>query len=276
MGYLPAPLPRFGSPWCAWSYARPRDGALADILACNDRVHRAVLGNPRDVSVNAQCPPEEWQTYSQRNALRLPANTSRSPAPTALACARSLAPASRHAARKLAPSQTPSPAPECAAANARHALLVIDDRPGCIEHTDFARQRIEGAENEAARALQRGLRLGQQNGAAGRGIHDGVDLARFQGLKLGSPFDEPADPLLERGLCREVGRALRERAAARDSFTIPPRAIRAPPTRCRVSLRLPMTFEAGAGDSLARLGVTMTPSANARRGCSQTSTISSL
>ena len=26
-----------------------------------------------------------------------------------------------------------------------------DDRPGCVEHTDFTRQRIEGTQNEAAR-----------------------------------------------------------------------------------------------------------------------------
>src|SRR4029077_18391634 len=36
-----------------------------------------------------------------------------------------------------------------------------DDRSGCIDHTDFAGQPIEGAQQETARALQCSLCLGK-------------------------------------------------------------------------------------------------------------------
>src|SRR5580658_4526465 len=44
---------------------------------------------------------------------------------------------------------------KCAPGSIRH-----DNRPRCIDHTDFAGQRIEGAQQEAARALQCGCASG--------------------------------------------------------------------------------------------------------------------
>src|SRR6185295_6373595 len=102
--------------------------------------------------------------------------------------------------------------------------------------------------------------------------HDGVDLTRVQRVKLGGAFDEPADPVLEGGLCFQIRSARRCRGMHSFYTAGNPSAAS---TLAR-SLRLPMTLAIGDGDTFARLGVTTTPSSSARRGCSQTSTISSL
>src|SRR3984893_17138773 len=248
---------------------RPDAFALSDILACNDRVHRALSGDTCDGQRERTIPARRVEDILAAKQLapagqHLAKACGDRPGVQALTCTD--VPARREKIGTLGDTEARAGA---RADKRAPGLVRHDDRPGRVEQTDFARQRIEGAQNEAARALQRGLRLGQQNGAAGRGMNAGVALPRFESLKLGGPFDEPADPVLECGLCLQVGRVPRGRLGI---HACNPSAANTLP----VSLRLPMTFEAGPGDTLARLGVTTTPSANARSGCSQTSTISSL
>src|SRR5256884_1497232 len=118
------------------------------MLACNDRVHRAVLGNPRD--------GQRERTMPARNVADILA-------------AKQLAPASQHlpkpcgdrfgvhalrcagvpARRKKIGTLADTESGACARGNKRAPGLVShNDRRGCVEHTDFARQRIEGAQRD--------------------------------------------------------------------------------------------------------------------------------
>src|SRR3990170_2273333 len=150
-------------------------------------------------------------------------------------------------------------------ARMRNEPVVLVQLPGPVR-----RQRKQAAVARLVLA-QRLLRIVQQEGFAGRRVHHGVNLARFDGPQLRGALDQPQDAALEpqpgtraRRLPVETGSQLIH------SFT--------PSARSTLlfSPRLPTIFAAGNGDNLARLGVTRMPSAKARSGCSSTSIISSL
>src|SRR5688572_882200 len=154
-------------------------------------------------------------------------------------------------------------------------LVGHHDYTAGVEDADFSRQGVERAERDAIRTAQRALRFGQQVGTAVVEIHDGVDLTCIERLELGRARNQPPNPGPECNLTpvwcqRRAGGSRRVDHFAGASCT--PSAASTLP----VSLRLPMTLAPGEGDSLARLGVTRMPSSSARRGYSQTSTISSL
>src|SRR5688572_9895705 len=147
-----------------------------------------------------------------------------------------------------------------------------DDTTG-VEGAYFSGKCVERAEYEAIRIVLRPLRLGQQMGATPVAVHDGVDLARIERLELCGARDQAAKPGLERrlSLVWREHRVGGTRCVDHVDACFTPSAART----SLVSLRLPTRWAPGDGDSLARLGVTRMPASSARRGCSQTSTISS-
>src|SRR5258706_6777976 len=125
--------------------------------------------------------------------------------------------------------------------------LELGQHPLIVKPRERREQAVGGlraAEHQGA------LRIGQEVRGAGRRVEHRVDLARVERAALRPALDQPED----------AGVHLMPKAASTLAW----------------SLRLPTIFTLGAGESLARCGVTRMPSASARSGDFSTSTISSL
>src|SRR5580765_134160 len=136
---------------------------------------------------------------------------------------------------------------------------------------------VRAQREQAARArlvlAQRRLRLGQQDGAAGLGIHHRINFACLDGPKLGTAFHQPQDAAHGPGHgIGATGIALERGVGAHWSDSFIPSAC----STLLLSLRFPTILATGDGDTLVRLGVTTMPSASARCGYSRTSMTSSL
>ena len=210
-----------------------------------------------------------------RNDGRTPPSTSRSPAATASACARSPSGASRQASKMFSPARTSRPARACITPEARHALLAITTTP-----LESSTQTSPGKASNALSAM----RLEPCSALCASGSSRAQPLSRSMTASISPASNASSSAVSVTNRRSQALNATSVLSGASSGSSGSGCVDHFAGASCRpsaastllVSLRLPMTLAPGDGDSLARLGVTRMPSSSARRGYSQTSTISSL